>query len=96
MVELTRNEILAVSTSSVIVSPVAKRISIYIRNTSTAGQVITLHEGNGVAVAGAGIVLDPGQTFFDVDGNGYESWKGRITAVASAINGQLSIFERVY
>jgi len=94
--EPTRNNSLAVGTAAVIVAPapIIKRTSIYIRNTSTGTQRITVVMGNQAAVVNNGIVLAPDDTIVDSNSEGYECWQGSINAIADAANGQLSIYER--
>ena len=82
-----------VGTSSVNVLPDQKRVLYSIVNSSTGGQVITLNLGR-VAVAGAGIVLAPGQAWVDSNGEGYECYQGPIQAIASGAGGAASVFAR--
>lgn len=92
--QFVRNEVVAVSTSSVVICRAARRQAIAIRNSSTGAQVITLHLGFGLAIANQGIVLRPGESFVDSNVEGYEVFQGEITAISDAVNGQVSIFER--
>ena len=93
--EWVRNETLAVGTTSVEVAPQRRRISILVRNTSpNAIDIITVHMGNGLAVANKGIVLQQNESFSDSTDTGYEAFQGTITAICATVNGQLSIMER--
>jgi len=92
--EATRNEIVAVGTTSTQISFKKNRKVIYIRNSSTAGQTITVNMGPNTAVANTGIILDVGEFIVDSDIAGYQCYKDTITAISSAAGGQLSIFER--
>lgn len=94
-----RNELVAVGTSTVLVAPNRstqnqKRTSIIITNTSTALQVITLAIDD-EAKALAGIVLNAGGSWEQTSNGGYLPPQLKITAVSSAVNGQLSIYEEV-
>ena len=90
-----RNVSLTVGVAEVNISPKRERKSIYIRNTSTAAQVITLAFDNINAVtAGVGIVLAPGEYITESTTEGYECWNGDIKAIASAAGGAVSIMEQ--
>ena len=94
----TRNDLVAVGTTAVEVSParLRGRIEYFIRNSSTAGQVITLVFSNTVAaVALYGIPLYPGDFVCSSDSGGSKPYNGMMRAVANAAAGQLSIYERV-
>ena len=98
--ELIPREIsLAVGTSVVEVSPEVgqsvKRRVLILKNTSTAGQIITISYGKD-AVAGVGVVLNPGDGQAEAEDAGFKVTQGRITAVASAVSGTLAIHERLY
>jgi hypothetical protein len=93
--EATRNEAAAVDAASVKVCAYnGGRKVIAFRNTSPAGQVLTLNFGSQPAVANAGLVMSVGQFYIDSDSEGYLCWKGTVTAISSAVGGILSIFER--
>ena len=93
--EYARNEIIAVGTSNVLISDMKKRKMVYLRNTSSGTQVITIRFDNvEPAVANKGIVLSVGEVCVDASSEGYEAWNGKIQAISSAINGQLTIVER--
>ena len=99
--EPTRNETLAVGTSSVVASqkralnPGQKRKNIVIRNTSpNATDTITIALGFTQAVANNGIVLRQYDTWMDTTESGYECYQGVISAICATGTGQLSIFER--
>jgi len=96
---LSRNDLCAVSTTAVIVADrrpdSAPRKAIYIRNSSTAGQVITLSPSDAApAVSSYGIVLKPGECWVDSTSEGYKCWQGSVNAISDAINGQVSVFEQ--
>lgn len=85
----------SVGVSSVQVTAAANRQMIYIRNTSTAAQVITLVlSDTDEAVANNGIVLAAGEYFADSNSEGYKCWQGKISAISSAIGGSLTITQR--
>lgn len=66
-----------------------------IRNSSTGAQVITIYPANNRSVTAlSGIVLSVGQTYVESNSEGFECWQGQVQAIASAIGGQVSIFER--
>jgi hypothetical protein len=94
---ISRNELIPVGTSVVTVSREKKRKVIYLRNTSTAGQTITLtFSNNQPAVASAGIVLGTNDFIIDSQSENYRPWWGSITAISSAASGQLSCYEVSY
>lgn len=71
------------------------RKSIYIYNSSTGGQIITLLLSNTEAISALkGIVLGPGMSFTDADSEGYECWEGQIWAISSAADGKISVYIR--
>ena len=92
--ERSRNEQITVGTTSTEIAPARCRSVIFIRNTSTGGQVITVCMGFEQAVANAGIVLEPGEVFCDSNSEGYICWQGVITAISDTSGGKLSIYER--
>jgi hypothetical protein len=93
MVENIRNQILGVDTSNVLLSPSRLRTEIIITNTSAAAQVITISLGE-PAVANKGVVLGPYAVYYASNTQGFQVYTGEIFAIGSAINGQVSIFER--
>jgi len=89
-----RNDTVTVGATSVLVSQKQARKVIYIRNVSTAAQVITLALDNfNNATANKGIVLAPGEFFSDSNSEGYKCWDGDIKAIATAASGSLAIME---
>jgi len=97
--EPTRNDKIAVGVVSSVIAEARnqdnKRKTIVVRNTSDAdAKIITVHLGQGSAVADTGIVLRRNESFTDSSETGYECWNGVITAICAAADGQLSIFER--
>jgi len=93
---LTRNEKITVGTTAVkIADRNLNRLLIYIKNTSSGGQTITVSfSETKPAVAEEGVVLAEGESITDSNGSGYECYKGAIWAISSAAGGQLSIYER--
>jgi hypothetical protein len=94
--EISKNIQVAVGASVVVVSEARTRKVIYIRNTSTGGQVIYVAFSNETqASATNGIVLNPGEYTIDsTSGGEYAAWTGKITALASVAGGTLNVFER--
>lgn len=97
--EPTRNDAVAVGTSSVVISSArqagAPRKNIVIRNTSAnAADIITVNFGATTATANAGIILKQNETATDSSETGYECYQGVITAICATANGTLAIFER--
>ncbi len=91
----SRNETVAVGTTSVVVfSSQKKRTEFTAYNSSTGGQTITLNFGSKAAVALAGIVLSAGQAFASSNSENFLCFQGVITAISSAAAGQLSVLER--
>lgn len=95
-----RNELIAIGTSSLVVganfeSLNLKRKNIIITNTSTGGEVITISVGQ-EAVANQGIVLYAGGSW-DANVQGvFLPPQVRISAISSAIGGQLSVYEEAF
>jgi hypothetical protein len=92
--DFTRNDLITVGTSSLVISDANPRSAIIIRNSSTGAQEITINLNYSSAVLNYGIVLKSGESFSDSDSAGYKCYQGVITAISSAINGQVSIFEK--
>lgn len=91
--ENVRNQIVAVGTDAVLLSPAHGRNEIVITNTSGAAQIITVSFGD-IAIAGAGVVLQPNSVYFASNTQGFNVYQGDIFIIASAVSGQVSIFER--
>lgn len=89
----SRNDLLDVHNTNVVISQATERVRLYLRNSSTGGQVITINLGYNEAVALQGIVLKAGDSFVDSNSGNYQVWQGVITAIGSAANGKLSIME---
>lgn len=97
--EPSRNEIVAVGTTSVIVSDSKntdnpRKVILIRNNSSAAADIITVNLGNNAAIASAGIVLKQYESFSDSSEAGYQCWQGSITAICATANGSLSVFER--
>jgi len=89
------NTSITVGATSITVSPARDRKMVYLRNTSTAAQVITLALDNmNPAVALKGLVLAPGEFFLDSVSEGYKPWNGDIKAIASAAGATLALQEQ--
>lgn len=91
--ENVRNDLLAIGTSNVLVSPARKRSEIVITNTSTAAQNITISFGI-PAVSTYGVYLLPYAVYFASNAQGFNVWEGEIYAISDGAAGQISIFER--
>jgi len=94
MFEASRNTKVTVGTSSQNVLVPNKRKVLSLRNSSTAGQVITVHLGEIAAVANEGIVLSPGQAWVENTSEGYKCWDGSVQAISDVAGAILSFFER--
>lgn len=97
--EPTRNEEIAVGTSSIILSEARQglqpRKNIIIRNTSpNAADIITINIGYGIASSGAGIVLKQNESYTDSSETGYTAWQGVITGICATANGTVAVYER--
>jgi hypothetical protein len=83
-----------IGATSVKISQKQERKVIYLRNTSTAAQVISIAFDNiNPAVANSGIVLAPGEYILDSSSEGYTAWNGDISAISSAAGGTLAMME---
>ena len=90
--QLNLNKVITIGTSSLLVAEKSAKKVIYLRNTSTAAQVITLAFDNmNAAVAGTGLIIAPGEYVLDSNSEGYEAWNGQIKAIASAAGATLSV-----
>ena len=90
-----RNEVVTIGTTEVNISPKKNRKAIYVRNTSTAAQVVTIALDNiNAAVAGTGIILAPGEYFVESTTEGYKCWNGDIKAIASAAGATIAVMEQ--
>lgn len=90
----TNNSKATIGTSSERVLPSSKRNVLVLTNISTAGQKITVVQGNVAAILNEGIILSPGQSWIDADNSGYTCWEGEIQAISDAAGGILAISER--
>lgn len=80
---IAQNDTIAVSTASVVLfNADTERSFLYVYN-GTAGSVLTVHLGEGLAVAGEGAVLNYGQGFLMSDDSGSRAWRGAISAIAN-------------
>ena len=93
VLENIRNNVVAVGTSTVLLSTAHERNELVITNTSSAAQIITLSFGV-EAAALAGVVLQPYSVYYASDTQGFSVYNGDIFAISSAVSGQISIFER--
>jgi hypothetical protein len=93
--EQSRPVQITVGASSVEVSRAKLRKNVYIRNTSTGGQVINVVFSNdSAATVSTGFQLNPNESITDSQTEGYNPWTGKITAISSAAAGTLQVFER--
>lgn len=94
LIEFARNESLTVTTASQNITQRDEHRQIFIlTNYSTGGQVITITFGQ-VAVAGVGVVLNPGEKYGEADGDNFECYKGVINCISSAAGGTLAVYTR--
>lgn len=91
----SRNVAITVDATSLQVADVNYgRKVLYMRNSSTGGQLISITMGTTAAILNAGITLSTGQNFADSNSEGYTVWTGQVQAISSAAGGILSLFER--
>jgi hypothetical protein len=88
-----RNDLVAVGTDNVQLSPARNRSEIVITNTSAAAQKITISFGS-PATSGAGVVLTPYSVYFASNTSGFNVYQGDIFVISDGAAGQLSVFER--
>lgn len=67
---------------------------LFLRNSSTGGQDITIALSDGAAVANEGIVLSPGQAYTESTSESFQCWDGKVQAIASGVGAVLSVFVR--
>lgn len=97
--EITRNDSVSVSTSSVAVCTprhtTPKRKVLTIRNISpNVADVISISFGINPAVVNTGIVLKQYESFTDANDGAYECYQDQINAICATANGVLAVFER--
>ena len=86
------NKVVTIGTTSTLISEISAKKVIYLRNTSTTAQVITIAFDNmNEAIAGKGLIIAPGEYILDSNSEGYEAWNGKIKAIASAAGATLSV-----
>lgn len=94
-IKFSSNASALVTTSSSTVSDIKKRKILVLTNTSTnSADIITINLGFTPAIAGAGIVLRPGNSYGEVLDQVFEPYGGSIQAVCATANGVLAIMER--
>jgi len=92
--ERSLNYAVTLAITSAVISGKKHRKSYVIRNTSTAGEVISLSLANEtIAVAGSGIVLNPNEYIADSNSGTYKCWSGDIQALATAATATLAVTE---
>jgi hypothetical protein len=93
-----RNESVAVDTTSIQIAPLlakeGEREVIVIKNTSTGGQKITISI-HATAIAGAGIVLNPNETWTESIESTYKPAKEDYNVISDGAGGQIAFFERL-
>ena len=90
--QINVNKVVTIGTTSVLVAEKSAKKVIYLRNASTAAQVITIAFDNmNAAVAGTGLILAPGEYILDSNSEGYKAWNGDIKAIASAAGAVLAV-----
>lgn len=93
--ELSSPRQVAVGIANVTLSEAQHRKMLYIRNTSTGGQVINVVFSNTEpATTTIGFQLNANEAIVDSDSEGYRCWTGKISAIGSAALGTIQIFER--
>jgi len=96
--EPTRNENIALGTSSIVLSEARNEIkprkTIMIRNISEAGQIVTINFGFNKAENNKGIVLKQNEAVTDSTEAGYQCFQGVISGISSGANAKITIFER--
>ena len=92
---MSRNDTVTVADTSGKVLEAQERKFLYIRNSSSAGEKITLVLNNSVAaVSNEGIVLSPGQAFVETDSESFKCWRGEVQAISDVAGATISISER--
>lgn len=82
------------ATSVQLLPPRVNRTALVFRNSSTAGQIITISESSGLAVSLSGIVLAAGQAWVENTSEGFRCWDGSVQVISDAAGATLSYFER--
>lgn len=96
-----RNASITVGTSSQLLTPLmtpdtGERVVISVKNTSTNNAKITLAIGLGVdgAVSGAGIVLNPGESWTESRDSSFEVSPEPYYVISDVANGTIAYYER--
>jgi hypothetical protein len=94
--EYVRNTTVSVGTSSTVIADAqpVQRQDLYIRNSGTGGEIITVHLGFGTAVANEGIVLENGQAFTMTEASGYQCYSGVVTCISDTASTTVTVMER--
>jgi len=93
--QTARNDNIPVAlTVTTISEPNPSRKMIYLKNTSVAGEIITICYGDN-PVANEGVQLVQGATVIEVDSDNFDCWRGKITCLATVATATLAIMERM-
>jgi len=96
MQTINRDTTITVGTSSVEIAPLrSSRVVIYITNTSTTAQKITIRKGETAGISGEGLSLNPGDSWYESDGANFRCWRGPIQAISDGADGTLAISEEM-
>lgn len=96
----SRNSLISVTTTSRILCdqrfPTIPRKVLYVRNSGTAGELVTVHFGkDSAAVLNTGITLKNGESYVESNSEGFECWQGQVSAISDAAGGvSVSLMER--
>ena len=95
--EISTPQVVTVGATSQILFPAKNRSAIYIKNTSTANQIINVVFSNSdVAVSlGGGFQLNVNESIVDSDSGEYSCWTGAVSIISSAAAGTVVCYERL-
>jgi len=92
---ISRNTSQTISTTSTKVLNEQERKFLYIRNSSSGAQIITVVLNDNLpAESLKGIVLSPGQAFVETDSESFKCWRGQVQAISDVAGATLTISER--
>ena len=95
MEQQTRNDLVVVGTTQVILSlPNNSRKAFVVKNVSAGSQIITLSFGIQQAENKKGIPLQVNDHYAEVDSSNFECYKGQLVVISDGADAELSIMER--
>lgn len=101
--QVLNDQIIVTNSSKIVLKQqpyTVRRAMFILRNiadpTTESNKVITINIGSNSAVANSGIILKPGEQYFESTDSSYQCWQGDITAICAvaSVSNDLSIVSR--